>query len=97
MYVPPWSLADETDAAGGSTRSFHRPYRRLQTSRDTTSRVSIRYFKNQTEVLGRTKSRDRENPLKDFEYNEDIDFDISQVLPTQVPLLGGCCVWGSTS
>ncbi|KAL2744585.1 hypothetical protein V1477_007127 [Vespula maculifrons] len=27
---------------------------------------------------------------------QDIDFDISQVLPTQVPPRGGSCIWGPT-
>ncbi|KAL2750534.1 hypothetical protein V1477_001324 [Vespula maculifrons] len=43
----------------------------------------LRYFKEQNEVL-------------DFRYNLDIDFNISQVLPTQVPPRGGSCIWGPT-
>ncbi|KAF7379616.1 hypothetical protein HZH68_016564 [Vespula germanica] len=39
------------------------------------------------------------SPLHDLQtldniYNSQIDFNISQVLPTQVPPLGGCYIWG---
>ncbi|KAL2724766.1 LOW QUALITY PROTEIN: hypothetical protein V1477_018627, partial [Vespula maculifrons] len=47
----------------------------------------FRYFKEQNEVLGRTKSRDREQP-RACRPSHAYNFNILQVLPTQVPPLG---------
>ncbi|KAL2732802.1 hypothetical protein V1477_015043 [Vespula maculifrons] len=34
--------------------------------------------------------------LYNFRYNSNIDLNLSQVLPTQVPPRGGCCIRGPT-
>ncbi|KAF7419172.1 hypothetical protein HZH68_001825 [Vespula germanica] len=43
-----------------------------------------------------TRCRIRASINEDLKYKSDIDFEIPQVLPTQVPPLGGCCIWGPT-
>ncbi|KAL2724620.1 hypothetical protein V1477_018481 [Vespula maculifrons] len=80
---------------------LHRPLRRLQTSRDTTGRVYFAISKNKTKSsvelnLAIANTQARAGRHAHCRYNLDIDFNISQVLPTQVPPLGGCCSWRPT-
>ncbi|KAL2741383.1 hypothetical protein V1477_010444 [Vespula maculifrons] len=68
-------------------------YKTPLTDCSTVHTVSFRHLETRPVVSIFRFQKSKRSPRNSY----NIDFNISQVLPTQVPPLGSSCVWGPTS